>query len=197
VNAGTLTAAVGSLVNIGGAITVNSGGTLMLSGNGRHIGANITVALDGGTFATGGFSEPNGGPSGQATSAIGPLTLSSTSTIDFGSSNNSILEFSGLGTHTSGAILQITNWDGTPGSGGSGDRLLFVGLATNFATAYLPTEVSFNGVPGYFLVQFDILSDPYYEVTAIPEPATWIGGALGLGAIAFSRQQRRRRKSKN
>jgi autotransporter-associated beta strand protein len=196
VNAGTLTAAVGSLVNIGGTITVNNGGTLMMSGNGRHIGANTTVALNGGTFATCGFSEPNGGPSGQATSAIGPLTLTATSTIDFGSTNNSILEFAGLGPHTAGAILQITNWDGTPFTGGGGDRLLFAGLATNFALAYLPTEVSFNGVSGYGLVQFDIGSDPYYEVVAIPEPTTWIAGALALGAMAFSRQRRRRLKSR-
>jgi autotransporter-associated beta strand protein len=192
VNAGTLTAAVGSLVNIGGSITVNSGGTLMLSSNGRHLGANTPVVLNGGTFATGGFSEPNGGPSGLATSAIGALTLTATSTIDFGSGNTSILEFAGLGTHTAGALLQITNWDGTPITGGSGDRLLFAGLTTSFAAAYLPTDVSFNGVFGYNLVQFDIGSDPYYEVVPIlvPEPATWVGAALALGAVAFASRKR-------
>lgn len=195
VNAGTLSAGVSSLVNIGGNVTVNSGGTLMLSGNGRHIGANTPVVLNGGTFATGGFSEPNGGPSGLATSAIGPLTLTSTSTIDFGSSNNSILEFGGLGTHTAGAMLQITNWDGSPLTGGSGDRLLFTGLATTFQTNYLPTDVSFNGVTGYTVVQFDLGNNPYYEVvplTAVPEPATWIGAAAAAaGALVLVRRRRK------
>jgi autotransporter-associated beta strand protein len=195
VNAGTLSAAVGSLVNIGGDVTVNSGGTLLLSGNGRHIGANTPTVLNGGTFGTGGFSEPNGGPSGLATSAIGPLTLTATSTIDFGSTNNSILEFGGLGTHTAGSVLQITNWDGTPLTGGSGDRLLFTGLATNFTTSYLPNEVTFDGVAGYTVVQFELGDNPYYEVvplTAVPEPATWIGAGLAAASALALRVRRRK-----
>jgi hypothetical protein len=34
------------------------------------------------------------------------------------------------------------------------------------------------------------------ELVPIPEPATWIGGALALGAMAFSRQRLRRLKSR-
>lgn len=186
INGGTLVANVGTLTSTS-SVTVNSGGTLLLSGNGRHIGANTGVTLAGGTFNTGGFSEPNGGPSGLATSYIGALTLSATSTIDFGTGSSSILEFAGLGTHTGGTVLQIINWDGVPVVGGAGDRLLFAGLATSFTTAYAQSEVSFNGVSGYSVVQFDIAGNPYYEVTAspIPEPATWIGGGLALAAVAW------------
>jgi autotransporter-associated beta strand protein len=192
INAGTLKAGVGSLVSVGGAINVNGGGTLLLDGAGRHIGANTPVNMNGGTFNTGGFSEPNGGASGLATSAIGALTLTATSTIDFGTSNTSILEFSGLGTHTATTVLQITDWDGVPLIGGSGDRLLFIGLATSFTTAYSQTEVSFNGTLGYTAVQFDPLNNPYYEIVAtpVPEPGTWGAGALALLAIGYTQRRR-------
>ena len=148
--------------------------------------------MNGGTFNTGGFSEPNGGASGLATSAIGALTLTATSTIDFGTSNTSILEFSGLGTHTATTVLQITDWDGVPLIGGSGDRLLFIGLATSFTTAYSQTEVSFNGTLGYTAVQFDPLNNPYYEIVAtpVPEPGTWGAGALALLAIGYTQRRR-------
>jgi autotransporter-associated beta strand protein len=189
---GTLIAAVGTLVSTSG-VTVNSGGTLLLSGNGRHIGANAPITLAGGTFATGGFSEPNGGASGLATSAIGALTLTATSTIDFGSSNNSILEFAGLGAHTptTGPDLLITNWNGNPLLGGTGDRLLFIGLGTDFVTKYSQSDVTFNNdAAGYAIIQFDIAGNPYYEVTAIPEPSTWIGGALTVAALGWSQRRR-------
>jgi autotransporter-associated beta strand protein len=189
---GTLVAAVGTLVSTS-SVTVNSGGTLLLSGNGRHIGANTPVTLAGGTFATGGFSEPNGGAGGLAANAIGSLTLTSNSTIDFGLSNTSVLEFSGLGAHTAGtgSDLLITNWNGNPLLGGSGDRLLFIGLGTDFVTKYAQSDVTFNNdAAGYAIVQFDIAGNPYYEVTAIPEPSTWIGGALTVAALGWSQRKR-------
>jgi autotransporter-associated beta strand protein len=194
INQGTLQIGVGSFTSVGGGITVNSSGTLLLSGNGRHIGANLGVSLNGGTFDTGGFSEPNGGAGGLAANAIGALTLTATSTISFGAGSSSILEFAGLGTHTASTILQLTNWDGTPITGGSGDRLLFIGLATDFTTNYSQSEVSFNGISGYSVVQFDALSDPYYEVVgplaAVPEPSTWIGGMLAIGFLGWSQRRR-------
>ncbi len=148
INQGILRADVGSLVQTS-SVQVNNGGTLLLSGNGRHIGAGTSVTLNGGTFNTGGYSEPSGIASGASTNYVGPLTLTATSTIDFGLSNTSVLGFGDVGPHTSGAVLQITNWNGTPFTGGSGDRLLFAGLAINFETKYLFNEVSFNGSPGY------------------------------------------------
>jgi hypothetical protein len=33
--------------------------------------------------------------------------------------------------------------------------------------------------------------------TAIPEPATWIGGALALGAMGFIRRRQRRLKNRS
>jgi autotransporter-associated beta strand protein len=192
INAGTIMAGVGSLVSVFGGVTVNSGGTLLLSGAGRHIGNAVGVSLNGGTFNTGGFSEPGGAPSGS--NNIGALTLTSTSTLDFGSSNTSVLEFGGLGPHTGGAVLQIIDWDGVPGIGGSGDRLLFTGLATTFISNYQQGEVSFDGQSGYTTVQFfDGDSLAYFEVVglvAVPETATWATGSLAAAGLLLMQRRR-------
>ncbi len=185
INGGTLQAAVGTLVSTS-SVTVNSSGTLLLSGSGRHIGANTVVTLNGGTFNTGGFSEPTTTAGGNN---IGALTLTATSVINFGTGNSSILEFGGVGTHTAGTLLQVTNWDGTPVVGGSGDRLLFSGTATDFTTKYNQTDVSFNGMTGYAVDQFS----GYYEVTGlvpVPEPTTILGGLLALGTLGYSQRRR-------
>ena len=70
---------------------------------------------------------------------------------------------------------------------------LFIGLATTFTTAYSQSEVSFNGTSGYGFVQFDPLGNPYYEIVslvAVPEPSTWIAGALVLIVIGYSSRKR-------
>jgi hypothetical protein len=80
-----------------------------------------------------------------------------------------------------------------PVTGGSGDRLLFEGLATTFATAYNQSDVSFNGVVGYDVIQFLAGDIPYYEVTAlaaVPEPSTWLAGAVALGVLAWTQRRR-------
>ncbi len=186
IDGGTLNAGVGSLVQTS-SIQVNGGGTLILSGTGRHIGANTGVTLNGGIFNTGGFSEPTGTLGQQF---IGALTLTATSIIDFGSGSSSILEFSGLGPHAQGSsTLQIINWDGTPVFGGSGDRLLFNGVITDFTGKFLQSDVSFNGTSGYTAIPILIGTDNYYEIaglTPVPEPSTWAAGILAVGAIAFS-----------
>jgi autotransporter-associated beta strand protein len=173
-------------------ITVNSGGTLLLSQTGvastNRINDSATMTLSGGTFNTGGLSE-RGGTLAAPTAGIGALTLTATSTINFGSGNTSIIEFSGLGTHTAGTILQITNWDGIAGTGGGTERLLFAGTASSFTSLYTQSDVSFNGVAGYFTDQFS----GFYEVTAVPEPSTWIAGFLTVGVIGYSQLRKRSR----
>ncbi|GEM_PF-1682085 len=192
INGGTLTADVGTLVSSSG-VTVNSGGTLLLNGNGRHLGANAPVVLNGGTFNTGGFSEPGAGAGSAAANAIGALTLTLNSTIDFGAGSTSILEFAGLGAHTAitGADLAVINWDRTigPNPVGSGDGLYFIGTSTDFVTKFDQSDVSFNGITGYAV--FDYVG--YYEVvglTAVPEPSTWVAGSLALLALAYSQRRR-------
>jgi autotransporter-associated beta strand protein len=178
-NAGT----TGKLGGTSG-ITVNSGGTLLLSGSSSvtdRINDSATFTLNGGTFKTGGLSE--GAP---GTNGIGALSLTSTSTIDFGLTNTSVIQFAGVGTQTNGQILQLINWNGNPDTGGTGDRLLFAGTYTQFTNQYTQNEVSFNGVSGYNIYQFG----GFYEVTAVPEPGTWFGAGLALLAVLYTQRGR-------
>ena len=189
INGGTLTvaAASGSALGSTGSVTVNSGGTLLLGTN-NQINNAATVNLAGGTFALGGKSEGAAGTTG-----IGALTLTATSTIDFAvGSTSSIIQFAGLGTHTAGTILQVTNWDGTVGTGGGPERLLFTGTTTEFTSLYGQSDVTFNGAAGYNAIQFS----GYYEIAAVPEPSTYVVGALALAAIGFHQARRLRARAK-
>lgn len=186
VNTGTLILTKTAGVNaIAGDIKIGNdtaGGTATARLGASNQFANTSdVELAGGTLNLNGFSEGAAGTTG-----IGALTLTTTSTIDFGAGATSIIQFAGLGTHTAGQVLQITNWDGIPVDGGSGDRLLFAGTSGAFSALYDQSEVSFNGILGYVPVDFGT----YYEITAVPEPSTWIGGALALAALGFTQRRR-------
>jgi hypothetical protein len=117
---------------------------------------------------------------------MGALTLTATSTIDFGAGTTSVIEFNGLGTHTASTILQITNWNGIPDTGNGTERLLFTGLTSSFTSLYNQSDVSFNGISGYHAVQFS----GYFEITEVPEPSTWFAAGLALGAIMCSQRKR-------
>jgi autotransporter-associated beta strand protein len=167
-------------------ITINGSGTLLLSNSSGttstdRLKNSATVTLAGGTFNLGGKSEGAAGTTG-----VGALTLTSTSTLDFGpTGTNNLIQFAGIGTHTSGAILQITDWEGTPGQANGADELLFAGTASTFTSAYAQSEVSFDGATGYSVMQ----NTGYYEIYAlspVPEPATWLAGILSITAIAWS-----------
>jgi len=177
-----------------GSILVNSGGTLLLTGTNTstdRIDVAAAITLAGGTFNTGGLSERGGTPAAP-TAGVGALTLTANSTIDFGAGSSSILEFAGIGTHMPliGADLMITNWDGMPITGNGTERLLFAGTSSSFTTQYAQTDVFFDGLQGYAAVQFS----GYYEITGlapVPEPATWISGALVVGLIGWTQLRKR------
>jgi autotransporter-associated beta strand protein len=185
VSTGTLTLSTGSGSALGGtsSVTVNSSGTLML-GAGNQINNAATMTLNGGTLALNGKSEGAAGTTG-----VGALTLTATSTIDFAiGTTSSIIQFAGLGTHTASTLLQVTNWNGTPATGGGTERLLFAGTTTSFTSLYGQSDVTFNGAAGYDAVQFA----GYYEITAVPEPATWLTAAFALATGAFHQRRRLR-----
>jgi autotransporter-associated beta strand protein len=188
INAGTLRAGVGSFVSVGSAITVNAGGTLLLNGIGRHIGSAVGVNLNGGIFNTGGLSEPGGTVDG--TNFIGALTLNASSTLDFGAGSSSVLEFAGANHVSGSSVLNIINWDGIPGIGGSGDRLLFNGLVTDFTGKYAQNDVTFDGVTGYTAIQIATGLNPFYEIVGIvvPETDTYAAGMLMLGILLVRRK---------
>lgn len=146
------------------------------------------MTLAGGTFDLNGKSE---GTAASGGNGIGALTLTATSTIDFGSSavQNNIVHFAGVGPHTlGGPDLLVIDWNGTALTGGGAERLLFSGLATDFTTQYAQSDVFFNGLMGYSVVQFT----GYYEVTAIPEPGTWIAAFAAVVVIGSTQRRRLR-----
>ncbi|HXJ72981.1 MAG TPA: Calx-beta domain-containing protein, partial [Candidatus Dormibacteraeota bacterium] len=98
----------------GGTLNVNSGATLLLGTN-EQFAAGVSIAFNGGIFNLAGFTQ---------TAALGALTHSADSTLDFGVGGAQVLRFSSLGTYTAGRILSINNWAGLP-SGGGTDRIIF------------------------------------------------------------------------
>ena len=143
-----------------------------------------TISLGGGTFNLGGLSEGAAGTTG-----VGALTLTATSTLDFGTTGTSnVIQFAGLGTHAAGT-LTITDYDNSTVT----DHLYFAGTSSTFAGLYAQNTVSFNGTAGYTATDFGA----YYEISpaAVPEPSTWVGALLlsvaGAGAVRrrYRRQQ--------
>ncbi len=167
-------------------LQINNGGTVQLAAN-NQIADTTKVALSGGTLNLNGFSEGSAGVTG-----IGALTLTANSTLDFGAGALSVIQFAGVNGHLNNAILQITNWNGLPEVGGAGDRLLFAGLPADFSSAYPQSQVTFNGIAGYGLMDYS----GYYEVfgvTPVPEPATWAAGILAVATLGFSQRKRLRK----
>jgi autotransporter-associated beta strand protein len=195
VSGGTLTVGVGSLVSTS-SVKVNSGGTLLLSGNGRHIGANTPVTLNGGTFNTGGFSEPTATHDATPASYIGTLTLQSSSILDL-ASGASIIAFTNSSGQTWTGTLSIYNWTGTQITGNGLDQVYFgtdiTGLTVqqlNAINFYSDSGSTFLGTANWGT---DLDGEIVPTLVPVPEPSTWIGAALAVGAIAFTQRRKLRR----
>jgi autotransporter-associated beta strand protein len=176
VNAGTLTLASssGSALGSTSAITVNSGGTLLL-GASNQINNSAGMTLNGGTFAKGDFSEGTTSAVG-----IGALTLTSAgSHLDFGTGTVGALSFASFGP--AGTTLAIDNWTGTPNTVGSSstDRLIF--------DADQSANLNFFSFTGYTGATEINLGGGFWEVVpvAVPEPSTWAAGALALAGVVY------------
>ena len=187
VNGGTLVAAnsSGSALGSTTAVTVNSGGTVLL-GQSDQINNTATVTLAGGTLAKGNFSEGDA-----STAGVGSLTLTASgSKLDFGTGTVGVLTFASFapGTFT----LTIDNWTGTAGTQGSGttDRLIFNSDQSSNLSSF-----AFNGY-GSGAMEFS-LGGGFYEVVpvaAVPEPSTWIAAAVAMAALGFNVMRRRRKR---
>jgi len=183
INGGTLNAnATGGDKALGGttSIVVNAGGTLMTSSD-QQFNAAPAVTLAGGTIATNGTSQ-----------TLGALTLTSSAIIDMGD-GASILNFANSSSQlwAANAIISIYNWSGDKDNGAGTDQLYFGSDNTGLTSGQLS--------------QFRFYSDagitPFWsgsggamfangEVVPVPEPATWIGALLTLGAIGYSQRRR-------
>jgi autotransporter-associated beta strand protein len=183
INGGTLTAgsASGNALGSTSSITVNSGGTLLLSTANNQINDAATMTLNGGTFNRGTVSEGDANTIG-----VGALTLTASSHIDFGTGAVGVLTFASFAP--SAFSLIIDNWTGTIAQqgGGSADRLIFDSNQSLNLSSF-----NFTGYAG--AVEFD-LGNGFYEVVpaAVPEPATYISGFLAFAAVLFHHRKQLR-----
>jgi len=183
VNGGTLTLANGSGSALGftSAITVNSGGTLLLGAN-NQINNLASLTLGGGTFARGTFSE-----GGINTVGLGALNLTAAgSHLDFGTGAVGIITFASFapGSFT----LTIDNWTGSANAMGTGftDRLIFASNQSGNLSRF-----DFTGfAPG--AVALD-LGGGYWEIVPVPEAETWFSGFAVLALILFHHRKQLRR----
>jgi hypothetical protein len=161
---------------------INDAATLLL-------GPATTAPDVGGMFITGGLSEgtaPTGPGGAGAAPGIGILTLRVNSTIDFTSAvGGSALVCQTL-NFISGQVVNIAHWTGNAGSSGL-DNLLFAtnpNLTTNdLRSVQFTNDAGANFATGGMIID----NNGYYELVPIPEPATWVGGALALVALLSAR----------
>ncbi|MDQ6860731.1 MAG: hypothetical protein M3032_06200 [Verrucomicrobiota bacterium] len=157
-------------------------------GANNQINNSAPLNLDGGTFAKGNFSEGAINAVG-----LGALTLTAANShIDFGTGTVGVLSFASFDPGINLDQIIIDNWTGVGNLVGSAatDRLIFhSNQSANLA------YFSFTGFADG-ATQFQ-LGGGYYEVvplTAVPEPATYVAGALAI--IALGAHQRRRWQAK-
>ncbi len=195
VNGGTLLVNGGDLGT--GAIVVNSGGTLGGTSGSNFVGGNVTIAAGGNLSpGNGGNNTANIQPSnGLLTLAPGSNFLVDLNGTTVGSGYDHI---DGSGGGTSGLVLAGSN------------LIVHVGFVTTTAMQF---TIVHNG-GGFGGQQFaqgtQVAGDDgkIYSITytgdniilqwtgalvAVPEPSTWMGGALAIAGLAFM-QRRRLRK---
>jgi len=146
------------------------------------IGDATNMRLSGGTWATNGNSE-----------TLGTLTLSATSTLDFGGGNSIINFANSSGTAwTPGRILYLVNWSGTPYVGGGADQIYFGTNTLGLAAAQAGQIIFVNpaGWTGFFPGM--LLANG--EFVPVPETSSIIG-AIALLSAAVLYEIRRRRKA--
>ena len=148
---------------IAGALTVESGATLLLSSSGNVADAS-EVTLSGGTITRGaGVSE-----------IFGDLNIAGGSILDFGTGAVGDLQFQSY-TYTGSSLIEVQNF--LPGN-----RLQFLG--SSFSSANL-AEFNF----GSFGFTSGLEGD-YFTITAIPEPSTYLAAAGLLSLMLWPSRRR-------
>ena len=200
ITSGTLVAGVTNALKNTASVTVNNTGTLMLGASGA-INSAASVTLAGGTFNAQGNSQGSADPTpstGAPTAGLGALTLSQSSTLDFGtSSSNSVIAFAASGAQSWNGTLTILDWNGVIGSPdttpGAGQDALYIG-SDNTSASLTGTQLG--------EIQFDIGNSVYGagqaadgEIFAlgtnpVPEPST-VFGAVALLSLVGYRERRR------
>ncbi len=202
---GTLLLSASNAIGTASAVNMNAGTYRVANASSEGTAQTITGATysggtaSGGGTATGGTATPGSNPNAQG---VGGLTLSGNSTLDFGSGKSTQVfgAFDPTNGGASNYTLNIANYTttttnilvGTSGTDGSDDRLVFnEGGANggNGLTSAQLADITFGGVQDAGQI---FLGNGYYEVGAVPEPTTILGGLLLVGFLGY--RERRRMK---
>jgi autotransporter-associated beta strand protein len=182
VNAGTLLAnnATGSATSTG-AVTVNNSGTV-LGGTGTISGAvtvNANAKVQGGN-----------GTTGTTLTLAGGLTLADNSIIQLALGPGGGTAHSTLARTGSGTWIFDSNQAFTFIDQGATTGTTYQNIITGIADP--PSEGSWtitnSGWAGTFV--YDGLGNIDLTLSAVPEPSTWIGGALAFGILGWSQRRR-------
>jgi autotransporter-associated beta strand protein len=162
-------------------IQVESGATLALGAD-NQIGNGTGLILNGGTFRTGTGSS-------RFTDTLGTLTLSADSTIDLGAWNGlpgptlDILTFANSSaiTWNAGAILTITNWQGTAFTSSQVSQILF---GSGGLTSTQLGQIRFanqGNLQGGFVGN---------ELVPVPEPRVYAAAIALLATVGWRERKR-------
>lgn len=159
------------------AVIVQSGAVFELAAS-NVVNDAAKVKLEGGVFATGGFSE-----------TIGSFTLAGSASLDLGSSA-SVLSFANSNAELWSGSLSILNWDGLT-SGGGTDQLFFGNDSAGLTPDQL-TLVQFINPTGFAPGAYAAEMLSTGELVAIPEPSSATVLCMGVGfLLGLSRTRRR------
>jgi fibronectin-binding autotransporter adhesin len=195
--AGTLVLAGSSANTLTGATTVSDGTLELANSSGEAVVGNLTVASGAKLLiaasnqvgSTGGQTVTLSGGTIERASGVsevmGNLSLSATSTLDYGTGTAGNLQF-GTYSPTSGVLLTLNNF-------GIGNTLRFSSELSSFissatGTSFANDYFSISGMSsGGFTASF---SAGTFTITSVPEPSTVLA-ALGLGALLLWPVRRR------
>ncbi len=152
---------------ISGDVSIATGATLLISAS-EQVADTSAVTLSGGTILRdSGVSE-----------AFGNLTVSSASTLDFGSGTEGTLSF---GAYSPTVKLTLNNFFGGNVLTFGSDLTSSIAVGTYNTTSYTSGDGLFeiNSISGGFTTSYD---GGTFTITAIPEPSTVLA-ALGLGGL--------------
>ncbi len=173
-----------------GGTNVNNG-TLALNAS-NIVPLTGTVSLGGGTLQLNSTQQGT-----TATAGAGALALASSSIIDLASTD--LIHFLASNGQTWTGTLSIYNWSGTPVTGGGAEQILFGTDATALTAAQLNqiTFYSDGGVTSLGTAAFATANNGEIVPTfaPVPEPGTWLAGALVFGTLLVSQRRRLLRKA--
>jgi fibronectin-binding autotransporter adhesin len=183
INAGTLQANVADALQNTSSITVNNGGSLLISAT-NSVGDAANLILNSGNATAGLVLSGN-----SRHDVMGSLTLSSNSVIDMGTGTGNVwLSFNDL-TAVLTNTTRLSIWNYTDGI----DHIYFHGSTANVANSL--NFISFYSDNGQTFWSNGFLSGPELHPAVVPEPEVYATAALLLLGLGIHLYRQRRAKA--